>query len=403
MKHIRLRLLVTSAFALLVAACSQVPTPQAQPDTQLTPQFGTQNDDRLSQIAVSKNLNAVFAAGYTYGSLETKNARGADGYLRRYNRDGTLAWGVQFGGTNDRILVGLTLDNSNHVYIAGNIESDEAPYNSSGFLKQYSADGKLVWGRDIIFGEDTDILGVAADIHGGVFLTGFAEPYMFISKYSRRGDVLWTKTYSGVNLESPQTDQYGNLYVFNGGKNQIRKYSGSGKLVWTKKVGEASNIRAPFSGSLKVVDDAVYFTGYKEWQIGPDSPETDAYVAKLDLAGNLKWAKSFGTKVEDTATSATADSKGNVYVVGNTYGTLGGRKAGSTDVFIRKYSSAGKVIWTRQFGTSRAAFSPSIATFSSNELYVGGEFYGDFGAGYQGSADVFLARLDSSGNRTWIR
>ena len=61
MKNVRLRLLVASAFTLLVAACSQMPTPQAQSDS-LTPQFGTRGDDDATQVALSKALNSIFVS-----------------------------------------------------------------------------------------------------------------------------------------------------------------------------------------------------------------------------------------------------------------------------------------------------------------------------------------------------
>ena len=57
MKHIRLRLLVASAFTLLVAACSQAPTPQAQAETPLAPQFGSRGEVTTpTQIALSQRL-----------------------------------------------------------------------------------------------------------------------------------------------------------------------------------------------------------------------------------------------------------------------------------------------------------------------------------------------------------
>ena len=92
MKHTRLRLLVASAFTLLVAACNQVPTPQAQADTQLTPQFGTKGDDRTGYVAIDKNIGAIFVAGDTYGSLHgKKKVAGRDSYLERRTRVGSSA------------------------------------------------------------------------------------------------------------------------------------------------------------------------------------------------------------------------------------------------------------------------------------------------------------------------
>ena len=408
MKHVRLRLLVASAFTLLVAACSQLPTPQAQADTQLTPQFGSQNADRLAQVAVSKDLNAVFIAGNTYGSLQKKNAGSSDGYLRRYNRDGSLAWGVQFGSTDEDLVASLALDTHNRIYVAGDSRAHDT-FAPQGFLKQYTADGRLAWSRNIETpGNYNYINGIATDSNDNIFVIGGGttggdyNDFSFIKKYSSRGSVVWSKIYNEQLFEA-QTDQRGNLYTFRSvgdGIYQIAKFSRSGQFMWSKDIGKTANLNA---FDLNVVRDAVYVAGVKYWLVA-DNYETDAYVAKFDLAGKLKWAKSFGTKVEDSASSVTADSRGNVYVVGDTVGALSGDKAEVIDVFVRKFSPSGEVIWTRQFGTAKGAVSPDIAALNSSELYIGGGTYSDFGAGFQGGgSDVFLTRLDSSGNRTWIR
>ena len=154
---------------------------------------------------------------------------------------------------------------------------------------------------------------------------------------------------------------------------------------------------------LELIGSTLYVAGVKSWDIGAGFLETDAYVAAFNLAGNIKWAKSFGTKKPDGAFSVTADEKGNAYVTGFTEGALQGKNSGSQDVVVRKYSSAGKVAWTQQFGSSEDDFGFAAAAFSPDRIYVGGSTRGDIGVGNRGSGDAFLTRLDSGGNRVWMR
>ena len=402
MKHVRLRLLVASAFTLLVAACSQTPVSQNQAEAPLTPQFGTQGSDDASQIVVSQDLDAVFVTGSTAGSPLKDDLAGADNYLRRYTREGRLEWGVQFGNPGDNLPVSLALGSRNQVYVAGYSLDFNAVNNrvANGFLQQYSADGILLWSRKVGKSDtSTEVFGVATDTGGSVFVVGATDNREFISKFSSSGDTVWTKLYNNVSFgfTGIQTDQNGNLYVI--ADSSIRKYTNSGQLVWERKPGKTSNI---IVSDLRVLGDNLYITGYKTW--GPIyDEETDAYVAKFDLAGNRKWSKSFGTKVLDEASAITADDQGNVYITGFTEGSIGRENIGDYDIIVRKFSPSGKVVWTQQFGSSQYERGLGTVAVTSNELYVSGTTAGDLGAGNRGESDAFLTRLNGSGNRVWTR
>lgn len=400
MKHIRLRLLVASAFTLLVAACSQAPVPQSQAKTPLVPQFGTQRYDSAEQIVASGNLNAIFVAGTTSGSALKLDTNENDIYLRRYKRGGALEWGLQFGDVGYNVLSGITLDSHNHVYVAGYAEDGLSV--TSAFLKQYTSDGKLNWSRQIEEAVKGNIFttAVLVDATGDVFVVGGVRDggRSFIKKYTNLGRLVWSKTYRGTFFGSAQIDNKGNLYIINP-YTQLQKYDRTGKLVWERSAIPAAN---SYISGIKVVGNSLYISGSKYWT-GNETYETDAYVAKFDLTGNRKWFKTFGTKSPDEASAITADSRGNVYVTGYTQGALVNTNSGVVDVIVRKYEPSGSVGWTQQFGSPVDDNGEAIIAFSPNELYVGGRTYGDLGAGNQGEFDAFLARLDGKGNRVWIR
>ena len=68
-----------------------------------------------------------------------------------------------------------------------------------------------------------------------------------------------------------------------------------------------------------------------------------------------------------------ADSSGNVYVTGYTYGDFDGNKnLGSKDIIIVKYNSSVTKQWTKQYGTSSDDEGKGITLDSSGYITLPG-------------------------------
>ena len=148
---------------------------------------------------------------------------------------------------------------------------------------------------------------------------------------------------------------------------------------------------------------------------------TDVFVSKLDSAGDLIWAKSFGGGAGNLAYSIAVDGSGNVYTTGYFRGTadfdpgegtFNLTNAGSGDAFVSKLNSAGDFLWAKRFGGTQSERAYSIAVDSSGNVYTTGYFQAtadfDPGAGTSnltsvGSDDVFVSKLDSTGNLLWAK
>ncbi len=69
---------------------------------------------------------------------------------------------------------------------------------------------------------------------------------------------------------------------------------------------------------------------------------TDAFVRKYDSAGNVVWTYQFGTSGGDSVEAIAVDGQGNIFVGGSTNGTLPGQTlAGDYDAFIAKLRPPG--------------------------------------------------------------
>jgi len=129
----------------------------------------------------------------------------------------------------------------------------------------------------------------------------------------------------------------------------------------------------------------------------------------------------FGGTDHSEARSVAVDSSGNVYTTGSFEGTVdfdpGAGTAnltsnGSYDVFVSKLDSSGNYVWTKQFGGTEYSRGYSVAVDSSGNVYTTGDFQGTFdfdpGAGTANltandGTDVFVSKLDSSGNHLWAK
>jgi len=129
----------------------------------------------------------------------------------------------------------------------------------------------------------------------------------------------------------------------------------------------------------------------------------DVYLARYDSAGALQWVRQCGTAALDQAWSVAADASG-VYVAGSTRGAFPGQAGkGGLDAFVRKYDAAGNELWTRQFGTSTTDQAVGIAV-DSGGVYVAGSTGGVLpGQAGSGGQDVFVRKYDPAGAELWTR
>ena len=134
----------------------------------------------------------------------------------------------------------------------------------------------------------------------------------------------------------------------------------------------------------------------------------DVYLRKYTFTGSVLWTRQFGTVSDDDTvgpSGAVATDASGVYVGGTTDGTLPSQtSAGNGDAFVRKYSPSGDLIWTRQFGTAADDLLSGVAVHSSG-VYVVGYTNGAFPGAPGGSgADVYVTKLaPDTGNVVWVR
>ncbi len=198
-----------------LAACSQVQPPTTGVVSSLELQsLGTPADDRGKELAFSPGIGAIYVAGISKGSLDFPNRGGNDIYIRRYNRNRTVAWTRQIASAADDIVKDVAADASGQLYVGGR-------QGNLCFHSKYRADGLLLWKHTYSFCSD---MAIAVDEVGNLFLAEDAElrglPVYELRKYNSRSVQIYSVIITNNNslgtrgIKDITTDNRGNAYVY---------------------------------------------------------------------------------------------------------------------------------------------------------------------------------------------
>ncbi len=132
----------------------------------------------------------------------------------------------------------------------------------------------------------------------------------------------------------------------------------------------------------------------------------------------LKWATYFGTSFNEDIKGVSCDTLGNIFVTGHTESHTGiatngayqTSSGGTTDIFIAKFDSLGKRIWSTYCGGTGSDQGFDIVCDSASNIYVTGQTNSTNGIAtapaHQPNIgglnnDAFLISFNSDGKRNW--
>jgi hypothetical protein len=378
-----------------------------------------------------------------------------DAYVSKLDINGNFLWAVQLGGSNINYNFSVDVDGSGNVYsvgyFAGTVDFDPGPgvFNLTAIgqydvsVSKLDANGNFVWAKNI-GGANSDLaFSVLIDQSNNVCITGNfigvvdfdpgpdvanldangVFPECFILRLDANGNFIWAKEIDGYYGQGNTItkDVAGNLYVC-GEFNQtvdldpgpglynvtsagaadgfVIKLDPTGNFIWGRSFG------GPGSQSCESVKtDAagnVYITGAFPLTVDFDPGAavfnitavgaSDAYLLKLDAAGNFVWAKAFVGSDADNANDLAVDALGNIYVTGLFQATTDFdpgpavynlTSLGSNDIYIVKLDAAGNFGWAVRFGGATLDAGLSLFAASTGNIYATGFFNGvvDFDPG----------------------
>jgi PKD repeat protein len=369
-------------------------------------------------------------------------------------------WAVKAGGIMWEQSNGIAIDDAGNTYVVGHFYGTTTfgniqltgDYNNEIFVAKMDSNGNWLWAKKAVGSNHEYARAIAVDNAGNVYISGnfqgtcsfgyfqvnsYGDNDAFIAKLDNDGNWLWARNAGGTQADegsSLAVDNSGNVYLAGWFYNNITfgnitltpnanqdlfvaKLDTDGNWLWARRAGgavsdNAASIRLDSAGNAYVTG---YFTNtatFGTYTItGGGQWNQDIYAAKIDSLGNWLWASSAGGPSYDRSSGITVGSNGESYITGDfqgaiTIGTTTLNCLGSADVFVAKLDSLGNWLWAKSAGGTSEDYGCAISVDTQNNPYVAGYFYGTSTIGTTvlssaGVADVFVAKLDAEGNWQW--
>ncbi|MBX7142153.1 MAG: T9SS type A sorting domain-containing protein [Chitinophagales bacterium] len=391
--------------------------------------FGVYGADEGHDIAIDKFGNVLttgeFEATVDFDpgtqTHELTSHGEEDIFIQKLDPLGNYLWAVSMGTGDYQTGYAIASDNEGSVvtagYFVGTVDFDPGieTFNLTAdyggiFIQKLNSSGEFIWAIQMDDPIGTDLISIAVDLNDNVYSSGYFTDTVDFDP--------------GINEYKLICSGISNVF--------IQKLSPAGNFQWAKSF-ECDSYATSFSLTIDEKGNLYStgsFSGSMDFDPGPDtfqiicSSEEDMYIQKLDSNGNFLWAKSevaSDISSESWGTAITSDSLNNVYVAGVFAGSVDADPGlgnvqivsnGSSDVLILKLDSAGNFKWVKSIGSISVDRSYSIKLDALDNVYVTGGFKesADFNPGNdtfqltsQGWQDIFILKLDSSGDFEWAR
>jgi len=401
-----------------------------------------------------------------------------------FGQDISFQWANSIGGSTRESSKAVLMDTSGNIYctgyFSGTVDFDPGSgvnnltsLNGNTFITKFAADGSLIWAKQFEGGafDEGNYLGI--DQLGNVYIGGYfnqgttdfdpgtgvtnltaTDREIYVVKLKSNGDFVWAIDFAGSSNYiysefSMHVDSDGNVYssgyfdgtrdfdpssstmnlVSNGANDSyVCKLDKDGILSWAKSFGGSQE-----DVGFSVTTDAsgnVYSTGFFEGTVDFDpgsgttnmtSPgQREAFISKLDLNGNLVWAKHVGGVNGISGKVIKVDLEGNICVTGGFtekadfdpgIGTFELTSPTYSNPFLLKLDSDGDFIWANHLVNGIGDnMCYSMVIDKDNNICLSGYFFSssdfDPGSGKKeltsyGNVDAFILKIDKDGDYVW--
>lgn len=197
----------------------------------------------------------------------------------------------------------------------------------------------------------------------------------------------------------------------------IVKTNENGEIVWQKTIGGSGYDY--LKSVIPAKDKGMLLAGSSNSNISGDKTENnfnqpgffynDYWVIRMDSLGNILWQKTIGGLGNDEISTAIATRDGGFIIGGTSSSSISGNKTtnsyGSSDYWIICLDSLGNIVWQKNYGGSGDESMRSILYNDSNGYYLIGTstsgISGNKSVASKGSTDIWVIKIDSSGNILW--
>ncbi|MDZ4822194.1 MAG: putative metal-binding motif-containing protein [Flavobacteriales bacterium] len=259
----------------------------ANGNTEWSKTLGGPGDDKFYDIELTLDGGYVTCGYHGIAGGDVTTVYGdEDGWLVKYNADGTLDWKRAFGTSGTDILYNVEACKGGGFAIAGEAESDNGTVNqghsNDGWLLRTDENGVTLWQT---FSNETaftvfDYLYLDEDIDGSLLTSG-------------------TASYSGP----------GDTYV-------VTKWDEAGTRQWSYYANEID--KRKIAATSFACNGDIFLAGYLFSQ---SEPNYDGWIGKLDRLGNELWMRNteIDADVHSYAQGIYAFGEGNIMIAQSQY------------------------------------------------------------------------------------
>ena len=263
-------------------------------------------------------------------------------------------WERPFGGTQGDGFYDV-INTVDQGYLAvGHRQVSQSPLHHDLYLVKVDAGGFEDWNTQFTdtlysyFGKSIQVTADGGYIVGG---TAVAEniPRGFLAKTTQVGEVEW------VILTEQDS-------------------------VWGRKV--------------LALDDGTFLLAGSAFQLSPNGLDYDFFTFHVNAQGNQILSEhTYGGDFFDDCHDALLTPEGDLILAGltNSYG------AGHYDAYLVKVNMAGDTVWTKTYGTSNAEIAYAVSATQDGNLVITGQ---EESTAIH-SEDIFLAKIDPEGELIW--
>ncbi|MEK6749239.1 MAG: putative Ig domain-containing protein [Pseudomonadota bacterium] len=342
----------------------------------------TQGNNGVTGIAVD-SIGNVFITGYFVGTQDfnpgvgvdsrTSTSYTYDAFVTKVGAQGNYLWTRTFGGTGSEFALGIALDASDNLYLAGQfsgtadfdpnvgVSNLTAAGYTDAYLAKWDSNGNLLWARN---------MGASGRYTGGNVTNNY-EPWNVMQiRYASGKVYLVLQSDTNIDFDTTQTGG-----EFNGSGYFVAAYDAtSGAYQWAQLRPDqtvAPKLGVDAQGNVLL---ASYYGGG---------------VTKLSNTGALVWSKTLAGSGSGIYSGVyikglSVDAQGNLYVGGffdmnvdfNPDAALTDiRTPNATDGFITKLWADGVYGWTNVITGTERQYVSALASGTNGDLLANVESY----------------------------
>lgn len=382
----------------------------AQPVIQWQHSFGGSGFDHI------KSVHQTFEGGYILGGNTTSTNGDVtgqhgdyDNWIIKLDNSGNIEWKNCYGGSSGEELRSIDQTTDSGYFVVSYTSStngDVSGGHGSADFWIYKLDktGSMQWQKCLGgSGDDQGKYGIQTS-DGGYIVTGWTNSVdgdvtglhgshdEWVVKLDSTGNIQWQKCYGGSEFDFgsgiEQTSDHG--YIVGGRTSSsdgdvnglhdfedywIIKLDSNGILQWQKCLG--GSLGEEFY-AIQQTNDGGYIscgrTESNDGDVNGSHGDVEAWIVKLDSAGNFQWQKCLGGSSYDVAYALHQTTDNGFIITGRTESTNGDviGSHGNGDLWVVKLNSLGTFEWQKCLGGSSGESGYSIQQSDDDGFIIGG-------------------------------